>query len=253
MLKCEIAKHFKNVKGYLKFSGLGLILSILLVALAACGDSPTATPSATVAPPTAPDIAKQAATQLAAQTGLHFTFDVKQGKAQVIPGVDIKTANGDYSKPDKFSAGLKVKVLGGTVDASTVGITSKQWVLIKGLKDSWTLLPSGTGFDASILFDPQKGLGATVQKTKDLKLIGGETVDATDCWHIQGVAAGADIIALIPVGTGKNDVTFDMWVGKSDMLPRQVILQEVVSTQDGGLWEIHFSDFNKTVIITPPV
>ncbi len=242
---------------------LATLWLIMMLALTACGDSPTTAPSstavpptATIAPPSAQDIAKQSADKLTAADSLHFNFLVKQGKAQIIQSVDVKSADGDYSKPDKYTAALKVGVLGGKLDASTVGVGSKQWVIIKGFKDSWTELPAGSGFNAAVLFDPQKGIGPTVQKAQDLKLAGSETIDGVDCWHIQGVSSGPDIAAIIPFSAGKNDVAFDLWSGKQDMLTREVLFKEKTpdpADPNGSIWELHFSNFNKAVTITPPV
>lgn len=234
-----------------------------MLALTACGDNPTTAPSntvvpptATIAPPTAQVIAKQSADNLTAADSLHFNFLVKQGKAQIIPSVDVKSADGDYSKPDKYTAALKVGVLGGKLDANTIGVGSKQWVIIKGFKDSWTELAAGSGFNAAVLFDPQKGIGPTVQKAQDLKLVGNETIDGVDCWHLQGVSSGPDIAAIIPFSAGKNDVAFDLWSGKQDLLTREVLFKEKTpdpADPNGSIWELHFSNFNKAVTITPPV
>lgn len=249
----KISRHRNPVRLY-KLTLLAVLSLILAVVLAACGSdsNPTTAPTATPAPPDPATLAQKSADALTAVTGLHYVVTIKQGTVEIIPSVDFNSAEGDYQKPDKFNGNLKVKVLGGLVDAQTVGIGTQEWIIIPKLKPAWSLLPQGTGFDPSILFDQQKGLGATVQKAKDLKLVGSDTIDGTDCWHLQGTVTGADIKSLIPIGLGQNNVTFDLWTGKTDYLTRQVTLKEITTDNSGSNWLLQFSQFNKSVTITQP-
>lgn len=243
-------------------SKLALVASIwiiLALALAACGETPTTAPtpnpSPTVAPPNPQDIAKQSAEKLSATNSLHFVVNIKQGKVQIIPAVDFKNADGNYLKPDKFNADLKVQVLGGLVAAKTIGVGTKQWVIIKGLYNNWKQLGDGQGFNATVLFDPQKGLGAVAQRIQNLKLAGSDTIDGVDCWHLQGIVTKTDIGPLTANTLGKNDVNFDLWTGKQDMLTRQVTFKEITSTANdpnASFWEMHFSQFNEQLTIDAP-
>lgn len=248
----KFSRQVNHVRLY-KLAMLSALSLILAMVLAACGGggSPTAAP--TPVPPDPTTIAQKSADALTAQNSLHYTVTIKQGTVQIIPSVDFSSADGDYLKPNKFNGNLKVKVLGGLVDAQTVGIGSQEWIIIPKLKPVWSLLPQGTGFDPSVLFDPQKGLGATVQKAKDLKLVGSETIDGVDSWHLQGTVSGPDIKTLIPIGLGQNDVTFDLWTGKQDFLTRQVTLKEITTNNNGSNWLLQFSKFNESVTINAPV
>lgn len=210
-----------------------------------------ATPQLLPTPPDPTTLAQKSAAALTTLSGLHYTVTIKQGTVQIISNVDFESADGDYQKPDKFNGNLKVKVFGGLVDAQTVGISSQEWIIIPKLKPTWSL-PAGTGFDPSILFDQQKGLGATVQKAKDLKLVDSDTVDGVGCWYLQGTVSGPDIKPLIPIGLGQNNVTFDLWTGQQDYLTRQVTLKEITPDNSGSSWLLQFSQFNKPVSVTPP-
>ncbi|HEX2910267.1 MAG TPA: LppX_LprAFG lipoprotein [Chloroflexia bacterium] len=243
-----------NTKRYV--CSVGLLTTLLLTALlAACGDTPTAvpTPTPTVAPPSARDIAAKTADRLKEVNSLHFIVDIKSGEVNLYNNISFKRAEGDYSKPDKYRAKLRVSVAIAQVDAETVGIGDKQWLLLKNLSNNWVELPPNVGFKASILFDPDKGLGAIVNKTKDLQIVGSETLDGVDVYHLKGIVSGPDIAPITASTLGKNDVNFDVWTGKSDYLVRQVTFKEISDSPTASDWQLNFSKFDQPVDIKSPV
>ena len=239
--------------------GIFLMLSLLL---AACGDNPTATPTPTPVPPTVTPlpatmdpsaIAKNAADKLAAVKYIHFIVDIKSGSVVIYNGITFKHAEGDFAQPNSYRAMLKVAVAIAQVDAQTVGIGDKQWILIPNLTQSWQLLPSGVGFNASVLFDPTNGLSAVVGKINNLTLDGSETISGTDCYRLKGVVSGKDISPLTAGTLGKNDVNFEVWVGKSDFMARQVTFKEISTDTNASNWQLNFSNFDQPVTINSPV
>jgi hypothetical protein len=242
----------------------GLVVLCLWLAglLAACGDSPTATPTAvpptptpspTPKPLTPSDIAKMSADKLNAINSLHFIVDIKSGQVEVTQGVTFKKAEGDFTKPDKFRARLKVSVAIAQVDAETVGMDGQQYLLLTNLSKSWVTLPSNVGFKPDVLFDPQKGVGAVVTKVKNLQLVGTEQLDGTEVYHLKGIVAGADIAPITAHTLGKNDVNFDVWTGKTDFIVRRVTFKEISTDPNASDWQIDFSKFDEPVTINRPV
>lgn len=231
----------------------------LAATLAACGeDSPTPTP--TVPPPTPTpvkpltpeEIAQKSADKLNAINSLHFTVNIKSGQVEIFNGITFKNADGDYSKPDKFRAKLKVSVAVAQVDAETVGLNGQQYLLLTNLSKSWVTLPANIGFKPSVLFDPQKGVGAVVTKIQNLELVGTEQLDGVDVYHLKGVVKGADIAPLTAQTLGKNDVNFEVWTGKDDFYVRRVTFKEISTDPNASEWQLDFSKFNEPVDITLP-
>ncbi len=267
------SKHFNHKT---KFSGLLLIVSLLLAGLlVACGDKPTETPvpptatpaptptpvpTATPVPPTptpeppnATGIAKAAAERLKALNSLHFLVNIKTGQVEIYNGITFKSAEGDYSKPDKFRAKLRVAFALGQVDAETVGMETKQWLLLKNLSNNWVELPAGIGYKADVLFDDTKGIGAIVTKMKSIQLVGSEMLDGVEVYRIKGVVSGPDIAPITASTLGKNDVDFEIWIGKKDSLARQVTFKEISSTPNASDWQLNFSKFDTPVEIKRPL
>ena len=98
-------------------------------------------------------------------------------------------------------------------------------------------------------------MGATAEKLNDLKLVGAETIDTVDCWHLAGTVPGPDIAPLTANTLGKNEVLFDIWIGKSDSLVRQVTFKETgaADPKTASYWLITFSKFNDPVTVNKPV
>jgi len=232
--------------------------------LAACGENPTATPTpaptATAIPPsptplkplTAAEIATMSADKLNALNSLHFNVNIKAGQVEIYQGITFKMADGDFSKPDKFRAKLKVSVAIAQVDAETVGLEGQQYLLLTNLSKSWVTLPANIGFKPDVLFDPQKGVGAVVNKIQNIELVGTEQLDGADVYHLKGVVKGADISPLTAGTLGKNDVNFEVWTGKTDFLVRRVTFKEISTDPNASDWQLDFSKFNDPVTINRP-
>ncbi|NWJ45793.1 MAG: LppX_LprAFG lipoprotein [Chloroflexi bacterium] len=217
--------------------------------LAACGETtPTALPL-----PDPKVLAKQAADKLYGVNFVHFLVDIKQGEVPIVTGISFRRAEGDYVKPDSYKATLRVSVVLGQVEATTIALGNEQWILVKGLNDKWQPLPAGVGFKAAELFDSQRGLGAIVQKAQNLAITGTETIDGAESWKLSGTIQGKELETFTAGTLNNSDVNFDIWVSKSDTLLRQAILKEV--TQDpakGVTWQMNFSKFNETVTVQRP-
>lgn len=262
-------------KTAVKILGLLVVagLSLLLVACGGDDAKPTVTstavpPTATPVPPTptpppptptplpdAKTIARNSADKLLGINSLHFIIDIRQGKVDLYQGIALKKADGDWLRPDKFKAKLRILIGPGQADADTIGVGDTQWLVAKPLITQWLALPPDVGFKPNVLFDKDKGLSATAAKLNDLKLAGSEAIDGVESWHLSGTVPGPDIAPLTAGVLGKNDVLFDMWVGKADGLVRQVTFQETgtADPKTASNWLITFSKFNSPVTIDKPV
>ncbi|MDB5079529.1 MAG: hypothetical protein JWP00_1453 [Chloroflexi bacterium] len=247
-----------SVRPGTRLGGLALLCLLFAGLLAACGENPTATPTAIPPTPTPvkvltpADIAKLSAEKLNTLNSLHFNVDIKSGQVELYQGITFKKAEGDFSKPDKFRAKLRVSVAIAQVDAETVGLEGQQYLLLTNLSKSWVTLPANVGFKPDVLFDPQKGVGAVVTKIQNMELAGTEQLDGVEVYHLKGVVKGADIAPLTASTLGKNDVNFDVWTSKSDFLVRRVTFKEISTEATASDWQLDFSKFNEPVTINRP-
>ncbi len=247
-----------------KFKSLSLLaLSLLLVSLlAACGEDPKPTvtpPTPTVlvppSPTPAPDartIAKAAAEKLKTINSLHFLVNILTGQVDIYNGISFKKAEGDFLQPTSYKAKLRVSVAIAQVDAEIVGVGNEQCLSLRNLGNSWQKLPADVGFKASVLFDPEKGLGAVVTKVKDIEIVGTEQLDGVEVYHLKGIVAGTDIAPITASTLGKTDVDYETWIGKSDSIIRKVTFKERSTDPNASNWELTFSKFNDPVKIEKP-
>ncbi len=253
-------KKIGIVRPVTRLWGVALLCLWLAGLLTACGENPTATPTPTAIPPsptpvkplTPAEIAQMSADKLNTVNSLHFIVDIKAGQVELYQGITFKKAEGDFSKPDKFKAKLRVSVAIAQVDAETVGLEGQQYLLLTNLSKSWVTLPPNIGFKPDVLFDSQKGIGAVVTKIQNIELVGTEQIDGIDVYHLKGVVKGADISPLTAGTLGKNDVNFDVWTGKNDLLVRRVTFKEISTAANASDWQLDFSKFNEPVTINRP-
>jgi hypothetical protein len=241
----------------IKKTAILFIAVILAGLLVACTSVPTTTPTVPPTPTPLPDaksIATQAAEKLKTVNSLRFLVDIKQGEVTIIPGINFKRADGDYLKPEKYQAKLRVSTAVGQVEAETIGIQGEQWLLIRALSQAWSKLPADVGFRASVLFDDVGGVGAVARNAKDLKIASNsETIDGVECWKLSGVSTGTEIAPLTANTIKQGDIAIEAWIGKSDNLFRQVTLKELgVDPAKAANWQLNFSKYDQAVTINRP-
>lgn len=226
-------------------------LIILNAFLTACGGS-----EATATPGTLPDaktLASAATDKLATINSLHFLVDIQKGEVPIIEGITFRKAEGNFLKPNSYQAKMKVGVVIGQVDADIVAVGEDQYIKVNGMINNWKKLPADVGFKPAEIFDSEKGLGMIIKKVQDLKTVGSDSIDGTDCWHLSGTVDGIDISVLTAKTLDKSRVAIDVWVGKNDSIVRKTTFKEITDSSDKGTyWVLTFSKFDEPVTINKP-
>lgn len=262
----------KQLSGRVSLSLVSVLLVVLFgAALAACGDDTATattqitTPTVAPSPTPTPDpksIAKGAADKLQTLSTFHFAIKVT-GSPILIPGVALSSADGDLVKPDRVKANMGVLVGGAfKIQSQAIGIGADTY-FNNPLSKKWEKMPASWGFKPQILFDPDQGISGVVSRIDNLTLVGSDTVDSVDSWHLAGIVTGKDVGPLSANTLGKYPVNFDVWVGKSDSIVRKITMKEIVpgvtpgTTPAAGTpvpseWLITLSNFNEQVDIQKP-
>jgi hypothetical protein len=194
-----------------------------------------------------PLVAAQAFDQLQA---LHFIIEIRSGKVEILPGTQLKRAEGDLSRANQFEAKILAHTLLGDVTVQTIRVGSDQF-LTNPIGGKWAKLGAGQSFDLEVLFDHQNGVSGLLSQLQDVSFLSDEIINGVTCQHFVGTLAG-NKVGPVTYGTlGHNPVTLEVWVGRSDQLIRQLYLKEINS--GGAFWAINFSQFNETVNIQKPL
>jgi lipoprotein LprG len=229
---------------------------ILLVAalLSACaGGFGGATPAPT---PTPAALIARAGEATAGVRSLRFTIDLT-GAPVYSDGsrlFAVRTITGDIQRPDGALATLKVRGAIGVAEFKTVSLAGKQY-FTNPLTRQWQCLPPGAAFDPSVLFDPQRGIGAILQEgIEQPALIGQEQVEGRATNHLRGIIAGA---RLQPISTGllgAGPVTIDLWAdAESGRLAKLLLVDAATSAESPSTWTILFSAYDTPVDIRAPL
>jgi outer membrane lipoprotein-sorting protein len=228
------------------------ILGALLLVLTACGSDESAALQEDI---TAQEVLENASARMAETESMHFRMDV-EGKTLIDPAgmLRLLNAEGDLARPDRVEVEFQVEVLGSkTITIRMVSIGAEAWTtdLVTG---NWVTAPSEFGYDPSILYDNQNGLGPVMGKVNNAELIGVDEIDGRKTYHVRGTSPG-EVMKLVTGGTMQGEqIGLDLWIdGETWDLIRVVVSEpEGPRIEDPATWTMKLSNHNEQVDIEPP-
>lgn len=256
-----------------------IIALVLMLSLGACGRAPepaaaavdtpvppTVTPepapisdpaSASPLPP-ADSILEASVEAIKARESWHYDMAVhmtvySRGLALEVPLSYV----GDFRAPNRMEGIASLKVLGATVEKPTV-LTSR---IMEGAEPG-----SGVGV-ATVkpvtAFSLLEFAGLEVSKVKNLEVVGEETLDGLEVYHLKGAVPVQDV-EIAPGGIKlvlRGDVRFEVWIGVDDSLPWRGVgeadltaTRAVTGAKEGSLYvtgTATFSDYGQPVTSAP--
>lgn len=201
-------------------------------------------------------ILADASTRLAEVESLHFTLDI-EGETFIddTHTIQLESAEGDLARPDMVVVEFKISLFGaGTVSIKMITIGEESWTtdLITG---NWGDAPPEFGYDPSVLYDNQNGLGPVMGKVDSPELHDSEQIDDREAYRITGKVAN-DVIGPLTAGTMTGDaVALELWIDieTHDLLRVKVVEPESDDKDNPATWELNLSRFNEKVTIEPPI
>lgn len=214
-------------------------IALLLIAFQAACASPPPDPAA---------ILGRAADDLGAAETFRFALTREGPPALLDPvtGATFSQATGEYRSPDRVHARLKVVIGSFLVAVDALWLPEGVFVT-DPVTGRYASPPAGAAFDAAALFRSD-GAAAILRGLRDVSLVGAETVDGTDAYHIRGTADGVQLRALSAGGLVQGTHTVDVWVDKG----RSRVLRVNDREPAGGVWTLELSDFGGPVEIGRP-
>jgi LppX_LprAFG lipoprotein len=226
----------------------------IALALAGCGnDDPEPTSEVRVDPQ---QVLTSASRRLAETEAMHFQLAV-DGQTFVDPAGEILlvSAEGDLARPNKVRVQFQVELFGaGNVSIRMVTIGAESWTtdLLSG---NWGPAPVEFGYDPTILFDNQGGLGPVLNRLVDPKLQGEEEIDGRSSYHIDATAEESSIGPLTGDTMHGSPVAVSVWVDEatSDLLQIRLVEPASSGKEQPATWVLTMSDHGESVEIAPPV
>lgn len=233
-----------------------LVLSVVVLVAAGCGNKKknqiaavrTATPTPTVSPQALLDAAKAT---LTADRSFHFVLTHENGTTPIAEGINMRQAEGDIVKPDRFKATVQGTILAGqTVNVKVINVGNNVWLNIFG--NAWTPLPNGVG--AAQILDPSNGVLKAVGGAKDPRIVGQQTINGVATTEVAGTIDAGDLTALDQQAQAGKMVQGKIWIGNADHQVYRIRLEGPLNDQEPAniARQIDLSNFNETVDIQPP-
>lgn len=205
--------------------------------------------AACAAPPPDPaTILARAADDLAAAPTLRFDLTREGAPVPLDPltGATFTQATGEYRAPDRVHA--RVKAIAGSFILSLDALWLPDGVFVTDpLSGTYRRLAGAAAFDAAALFR-KDGAPQVLRGLQRPTLVGTESVNGADAYHVRG---GADGILLRPLSGGvlvEGGHTVDVWIDKA----RSRVLMVRDLEPGGGAWKLELSAFGEPVEIARP-
>jgi len=138
-----------------------------------------------------------------------------------------------------------------TIRMITIGDQSWTTDLLTG---NWGDAPPEFGYNPSVLYDNQDGLGPVMGKLDSAELVGTEEIDGREAWRITGTTTSA-VIDPLTAGTMTGEaIGIELWIDTEtyDLLQVRVIEPASVEKENPATWVLRLSEFDEEVTIEPP-
>ena len=205
--------------------------------------------------PAATEILAEASKRLAETKSVHFDLEI-EGETFIDDNktIQLLEAEGDLLRPDRVTTKFKAKLLGtatATIELITIGEESWTTNLLTG---NWEPAPEEFGYDPSILFDGEEGLGPVMGKVTEANREDDDEIDDRDTYRVKAVVEQS-VIEGLTAGTMKGSpVAVELWVDRetNDLLRAKLVEPESEGVENPATWTLDISDHDRDVKIEAP-
>ncbi|MDI3339509.1 MAG: LppX_LprAFG lipoprotein [Sphaerobacter sp.] len=232
------------------FVRLSPVILVLILGLLACGRSaPTPTPA-----PSPQALIEAATARFAELQTAHFVLTI-EGDVFLDPqqSLTLRGAEGNIQRPDRAATKADLGFAGATISVELVSLGPDQY-MTNFLTGRWEQAPADLAYNPAVLFDPERGIQAVLRATRDVTLVGNETVAGVAARHLRGVAPRAAVTPVTGAAFHADPIDFDLWIDAetSDIL--KVVLHDTAAAQGAipATWTLELSRHNEPVHIERP-
>jgi len=228
------------------------LLLILMVVVTACQEPEPESP-----PPD--EIVNLAAERMSEMKGFKFAMAVSDEPAFLDENKTLSLGSGEgfYMAPDKAVTSVTILTPGLVTEVSIISIGDEQW--LAGLvTDEWSELPTSWGFNPAFLVNSEQGILSTLATDlSGLQLAGREKLPGSageELFKITGMMDGGRIFELSQGLIGPEAMEVTLWIGPETYELHRVVVKDFSeeASEEPTTWQIDFTDFDKTIEITPP-
>jgi hypothetical protein len=142
----------------------------------------------------------------------------------------------------------------GSVSIRMISIGPKAWTtdLLTG---NWGVAPAEFGYDPTVLYDNQNGLGPVMGRIEQPTLLGTEDVRGRTAHHIAGTVSEETIALVTSETMTGSGIAIELWIDAetSDLLRLRLTEPEDNGKANNAVWTMDLTDHGKQVSIEPPI
>lgn len=185
-------------------------------------------------------------------------FDMRiKGETYIDPDRTIRLlhAIGDMARPNMVSVEFQVEVLGAqTLSMRMISVGGDSWTtdIVTG---NWGDAPPEFGYDPSMLYDNQEGLGPVIGKILMPELVGVEEVNGRQAYHVSGTSSGETIAPMTNNTMHGDEIGIDVWIDGEMWDILRVVVEEPEGSEapNPATWTMNLTEHNKQMSIEPPI
>ncbi len=238
------------------------IVAFVIPAIAACGSHKTNKPAAQAThaspviaratpSPTPQDFLNSAISNTEALKTFHFLLTHENGTTPIAQGIQMKKADGDFVKPDRFKATVSGTAAGGfAIEAKVISVGDKLWIDIIGNR----YVPLENSVGAAAILDPNNGVLKALRGVKSPMYAGSDQINGVDMTIVEGVVDAGDLVALDAAAQAGKPVKGRAWIGNTDRHLYRLRLEGPLNDQEPAniVRQIDLSRFDESIDIQPP-
>lgn len=229
-----------------------LVIASTLVAtlalLAACDRGGATATSSSLA---AADILKGSALAMAGVSSFRFALDSQGGGTPIPGGMEMTSAQGAMSKPDRMDVTVNARFSGFVVQVQVISVAGKTH-MTNPLTGAWQTFESAASPVA--FFDPAKGASLVLESVTQPSQLTDTASGGVEAYRIQGRLPARAVQFIAGSYVEGAILGVELWIGKADSLLRQIRLEGQITAGEapGIVRVLTFSDFNQPFDIKPP-
>lgn len=168
--------------------------------------------------------------------------------------IQLIGAEGVMQRPDRADVIFTAEFMGmQQISIRMITIGEDSWItdIVTG---QWVPSPPEFGYNPSVLYDDEHGLGPVMSRMNDPEVAGSEEIDGKDAWHIVATVDG-EVTELMTAGTMRGSVqSLELWIDKetNDILQIRISEPEDEDLEDPATWTLILTDHNEEVNIEQP-
>lgn len=168
--------------------------------------------------------------------------------------IQLLSAEGVMQRPDRVDVTFTAVVLDRQqISIRMINIGDDSWItdIVTG---QWVPSPPEFGYNPSILYDEELGLGPVMSRMNNPEISGSEEIDDRDAWHISATADGDIIKAMTSDTLRGSEHTLDIWIDQetNDILQISIAEPTDEDLEDPATLTLKLSEHDEDVTIEQP-